>query len=344
MKADENISQILKGTEAAGKTYRFDKQHDLNLPAEMWFQESQEGLILFVVFYTQACRWSRCLGCNLPSRMSPKPVSYKAIMAQIDAVFADPEVRRQRSAIQKVIVSNNGSVLDEKTFSSTGLMYLLAMLNMHLPNLSVLSLETRPEFVDTAELDFLARALDEGETPTELELAVGFEAFDDHVRNDVFLKGLSLKTFEELAARVGPFGYKLKCYFMQKPVPDMTDAEAVADIRRAIDYLDEIGRAHSLQINMHLNPTYVASGTILEEKFRKGEFSPPYLRDVADAVRHARDKSLTVFIGLQDEGLSVEGGSFIRKGDEIVVEKLERFNRSQSFGILDEICGNNKME
>ena len=63
--------------------------------------------------------------------------------------------------IRKVIVSNNGSVLDRETFSSTALMYLLAQLNIHLPNLAVLSIETRPEYVEIAELDFMARAIAE---------------------------------------------------------------------------------------------------------------------------------------------------------------------------------------
>ena len=44
--------------------------------------------------------------------------------------------------MRKIIVSNNGSVLDEVTFSSTALIYLMAKLNLHLPNLAVLTLET----------------------------------------------------------------------------------------------------------------------------------------------------------------------------------------------------------
>jgi len=43
-------------------------------------------------------------------------------------------------------------------------------------------------------------------------------------------------------------------------------------------------------------------------------------------------------IGLFDEGLAVEGGSFLREGDEELVNKLERFNRTQDYNILDRIC------
>ncbi len=338
MTVKDLLNQILEGTQKAGKFYTFDEAHDEELPAQMWFQESDQGLILFIVFYSQACRWSRCLGCNLPSKMSARHVSYKALVAQIDHVFQDREVTEQRENIRKVILSNNGSILDEETFSSTALMYLLAQLNLNLPNLALLSIETRAEYVDMAELEFLSRALAEGDTPTQLEIAIGFEAFDDHIRNRIFNKGLSLEKFENFVGKMALYGYCLKCYFMQKPVPGMTDTEAIADIQDAIDYLSQMADHYDIGINMHLNPTFVATGTILEEAFQKGEYAPPFLWDVARAARYAKDKPLSIFIGLFDEGLAVEGGSFLREGDDELVQLLEQFNRTQNYDILDRIC------
>ena len=85
--------------------------------------------------------------------MSREHVGYKELIKQIDSLFAMPEVLTQAESVRKVIVSNNGSILDEKTFSSTALMYLLAKVNLHMPNLRAFNLETRPEYVDLAELE-----------------------------------------------------------------------------------------------------------------------------------------------------------------------------------------------
>ena len=329
--------QILAATTRGGKEYGFDETHDANQPVEVWFQESEEGPILFVVFFSQACRWSQCLGCNLPTKSSSKPVGFRPLMAQIDSLFANADVRRQAPRLRKVIVSNNGSVLDEATFSSTALIYLISQLNLHLPRLAVLSLETRIEYVEVAELEFIARALAEGETPTTLELAIGFEAFDDRIRNAVFRKGLELARFEALCQTLARYGFHLKCYFMLKPVPAMTDEQAVEDLHRAMDYLSEKSRASGVRINLHLNPTYVAYGTALEREFRSGNYVPPRLRDVARAALHAEGKPLTVFLGLSDEGLACAGGSFLRPGDKWIVKKLEAFNRSQDFDLLREV-------
>ena len=228
-------------------------------------------------------------------------------------------------------------MLDEATFSSTALIYLLAKLNLHLPNLHVVSIETRPEFVDLAELEFIARVLSEGDTTTHLEVAIGFEVFDDHIRNHVFQKGLVLHTFERLAKDLASYGFRLKCYFMQKPVPEMTDDEAILDIHRAIEYLSRIAREYDVVINMHLNATYVGAGTPLESALREGRYSPPRLQDLAAAARHARHQPITVFLGLYDEGLAVEGGSPVRPGDERLVAILEEFNRTQDYDLLDSI-------
>ena len=330
--------QIQKGSEKSRKTFTFDEEHDENVPAQMWFQESNEGMILFVVFYTQACRWNRCIGCNLPSKCSQFHVSYKALINQIDWLFTQSEVIKKREKIKKFILSNNGSVLDQVTFSSTALIYLIAKLNLHFPNLGVLSMETRPEFVEIEELEFLSRALQEGETPTEMEFAAGFEIFDDEKRNKVFNKGLSLEVFEKFVSKVARYKeYKIKCYFMQKPVPGMTDEEAVQDIKNAIDYLSQVSRDSGVRINMHLNPTYAAYGTPLAEAFKEGRYSPPRLIDVAKSALHAKGKNLSIFLGLFDEGLAVEGGSFVRPGDEELVNQLEKFNRTQDFEILESI-------
>ena len=331
--------QIQKGIEKGGKTHGFNEDHESTLPIQTWIQESSEGKVLFIVFYSQACRWSRCLGCNLPSKSSEFHVDYNDLITQIDYVFNNLKVDPKE--VKKVIVSNNGSILDQETFSSNALMHLMTELNRHFSNLAVLTIETRPEYVEVEELEFLQRAILEGDTPTVLEIAIGFEAFDDDIRNKHFDKGMSLDIFERFVEKLMPTKFNpsfgLKCYFMQKPVPEISDEEAVWDIMHAIDYLDSISEKYELSVNMHLNPTYVAYGTELGVAFEEGRYVPPKLLDVAKAVMHAKGKNVSIFIGLFDEDLAVPGGSFIREGDEEVIEKLELFNKTQNFDILEDL-------
>ena len=85
----------------------------------------------------------------------------------------------------------------------------------------------------------------------------------------------------------------------------------------------EVRRRTGVHINMHLNPTYVAGSTPIEAAFKQGKYEPPYLRDVAEAALRAQNSGLSIFLGLSDEGLAVPGGSFLRPGEEKLIEQLE---------------------
>ena len=311
---------------------------DPDKPVDIWFQESNEGKILFVVFYTQACRWQKCIGCNFHDQASKKHVDYDNLMNQISFVFDNIDT----TGVNKVIFSNSGSMLDEVTFSTTALMYLVAKLNKRHKHIKIICLESRIEYIDIAELTILKRALLEGNSETELELGIGFEAFDNHIRNELFKKGIELKQFEDFFKIIQPFGFSIKCYFMLKPVPGITDSQAINDIFRAIHYLNYCCEEYNIKINMHLNLTYVAKGTKLVTAFENGEYTPPTLKDAAKAISIAYKHLIlnplfSIYIGLYDEGLAVEGGSFIREGDENNLKLLEQFNITQDYSLIEEV-------
>jgi radical SAM enzyme (TIGR01210 family) len=313
--------------------------HNPNEPLRFWFQESSEGLILFIVFYSMACRYGKCMGCNLFCEVSQKYIDYEHLMAQTDYTLENKRVLDKAQLIKKVIVSNNGSVLDQDTFPSMALMYLIAMLGRNLPNLKILSLETRPEYVDAAELEFLSRAKEESGLKN-IEIAIGFEAFDDYIRNTKFRKNISLEVFEKFVDKVVQFDLSIKCYFMLKPVPGMSNKDAVLDIRRAIRYLANVSQRKHAKINLHLNPTFAAKGTLLEEELHKGRYEPPHLIDAVKAILPAENTPISVFIGLDDEGLAAIDGSFLRPGEEALVKELEKFNQTQDYEILKKILHN----
>lgn len=335
-------AQIMRGLHAANKTHGFDDSHDPKKPITHFFQETHEGLVLFVIFFTQACRWMRCAGCTLPSTSALRHIDFGDIMDQTHSLFTEPDILARADEIQKVIVSNQGSVLDEETFPTSALIHFIAKCNKHLPNMRVLTLESRPEYVDDIELEILARALEEGKTLTTLEIAVGVEVFDNDIRNLVFGKGLRLKTLDELVERLAKHSFRLKCYFMFKPVADahMTREQAINDIHEAIRYLsDLLDRIPGSTISIHLNPTYAARGTPLEAAFIEGKYTPAYLSDVVRAIRFGNGRGVPIFVGLNEEGLAVEGGSFIRPGDEHLLPILNQFNKTQDYSLLNRLPG-----
>lgn len=341
-----NVSGIKKTTEQYGKSYTFENNHNPRLISQYWYQNTIEGNTLFLVFYTKACQYSKCLGCNLPSQMSENDVDYKDLIKQIDYVFHNILADADKPHIHKIIISNNGSILDEDTFSTSALIYLFTKINMECDNVKVITIETRPEYIEIDELEVLARILKEGATRTTLEIAIGFEAFDNNIRNEYFKKGLDLASVEELIKIISVTNTKhkgedliqLKTYFMLKPVPQLTDEQAVADIHNGIEYLHQLAKNNKVRINMHLNPTYVASGTPLEKEFSTGNFTPPKLSSVVEAIKAGKDKEISIYVGLNDEGLAVEGGSFLTESEEDnrLLTILNKFRRL--YIILHQYC------
>ena len=100
-KSNEKICEhILKGSEVDEEICEFNDVHNPNVPAQWWFQESEEGLVLFIVFFTLACRWNRCTVCNLSSKSSMCYVDYRSLINQVDWIFSHPKIILKKKEIK----------------------------------------------------------------------------------------------------------------------------------------------------------------------------------------------------------------------------------------------------
>ena len=80
---------------------------------------------------------------------------------------------QKKTEMTTLILSNNGSLFDQETFSHVALLYTVCEAVQNLPNLNTVVLETRCEYVNDSELAHLRAVLDEGKHPIKYELAIG---------------------------------------------------------------------------------------------------------------------------------------------------------------------------
>src|ERR1041385_2059959 len=73
---------------------------------------------LVIVFYTKRCQY-QCTFCTLPSTSAFSDVSDQGIQGQLDYAFAVAGDELRRS--EQVSLGNEGSILDERTFSRSRL-------------------------------------------------------------------------------------------------------------------------------------------------------------------------------------------------------------------------------
>ena len=307
------------------------KSHDPRRPVYHRVQDTPQGRELVLALYTKGCLYHQCSFCSLPALSAGDTrVSAADIKAQVDHVI-DAIPPKRRLGIRRVTVFNSGSVLDQRTLPTAALWHLFERLSAF-PALTEVSLDTRAEFVEDWELDGLKARLQ----GRRLTVAVGYETKDERIRNEVLNKGLSEETFQDLARLCSVKGVRLKAYVLIKPDASLSEEAAVAEAVRTLRHLRATGRRLKLEVEAHLNPTYVARGSALEKAFRSQRYRPPRLWSIVDIVSRMDGSGLPIHVGLHTEGLAVRGGTFRNCGrcDRRVKAALQAFSSSQDYGLL----------
>lgn len=301
---------------------------------QSWIYHTPMGKGYFLVLFTRRCQYANCSGCNLHLLGCQDIIKSDLINLQVETAICHELLETEKHEIREIVLSNNGSIFDQSTLPQASLLYFVSKVSHELPNLRKIVFETRIEPVDKAVLEQIKKTLAFDGKNIQIELAVGVEIFDDKARNEHYKKNLRLEQLEKLTEKLEHLDVKLRCYMMYKALPGMTQKEADKDIVNAIQYFNRLSRAHNIDITTHINPTYVAIGTPLAEAFEKGEYTPPDLADLRKLILSFEDYGLNIYVGINDEGLSVPGGSFIKPGCEDDLDKFKKFNFTGDYNYL----------
>ncbi|MCP4805135.1 MAG: hypothetical protein GY913_04450 [Proteobacteria bacterium] len=310
---------------------------DPKRPLFHWFVDCSTGKELVLALYTLPCRYARCVFCSLPSlaeggdRVRPQDID-----AQVDWILSHYD-KTQLDQVTKVSVYTAASTLDQKCLPTRSLMYLLLKV-CDLPALKLLSLETRPEYVEDWELRMLSEVLGEG---IQVEAAIGYETHDPHLRNTVLKKGLTEKSLRMLMERLSSHQGALKAYVMLKPHHSLTEQGGVDEAIHGLDHLHGLGQEFGVPVSIHLNPTYIAEGCALTDELVAAGYEPPELTSVIRVAEESIQRGMPLYAGLDDEGLALKGGTFQSTGldAERAVAAILSFNRHQDVARMKREAG-----
>jgi radical SAM enzyme (TIGR01210 family) len=309
-------------------------------PIVFWFYESLLGKSLFLVLYGPKCRYKiekgGCSGCNLPSVSSPNSeINDLDIKRQIDSTFNNNLSDLEKLSIKELILSNNGSILDNKTISKEALQYSVEHAITNLTNLKKIILETRIDhytnFEQLSELYLKVKNLNQN---ISIELAIGFEIFDDELRNGYYKKGLEKSILEMKLSELSTIDISLKIYMMYKAVPDkyMDVDAAICDINNGSKYFSDLASKYNSSLNIHISPTYLATGTQLYKDYKDGLYTPLTTQDIKKLYDQLNIyDNISYYISMNDEGLTDDrllNGSDYSEYIELS-KKIHEFNITQ---------------
>lgn len=302
---------------------------DKTKPLFHWYVDCTFGKELVFALYTRPCRYGRCAFCSLPTMSEGgDAVSAADIETQIDYILSH-YTQEQIDQIGKVSIYTASSVLDQECLPTRSLVYL-ALKASSFPNLQVLSLETRPEYVEDWELKALKHLFS---NKVKIEVGIGYETHDQHLRNMVLKKGLSIEKLRKLMAMLAENDCSLKAYLMLKPHYSLSEKEGIIEAVNGVNELHEFSKEFNVETSVHLNPTYIAKGCSLTDDMIKYGYQPPELSSVIEVLKHASELKIPIYAGLDDEGMAIQGGTFRYTGlnKEKAVKAILSFNNHQDF-------------
>lgn len=263
---------------------------------------------LVISLYTKKCQF-QCAYCAIPTRSSERDVEASEIVEQIDWLWQ--RYGDRLPTLQQISIGNEGSILDTQRFPKVAMDYFLNAIQS-CPQLQVLALETRPEYVSEEYIDYILTQIPNG---VQLDLTIGWETQNDFLRQVALNKKVSKKFFEKKLAILGQYGVRLTSYVLVKPGPTMTDEEGVTEAIATIDYLVEQCDRVGIDLIVYLNPTYIAKGSALEQQFNEVNYQPPRIQDIYRIVRETQEREIPIYTGLWSEGLSDESNDFTARED-----------------------------
>ena len=310
---------------------------DKTKPLFHWYVDSAMGKELVFALYTKPCRYGRCAFCSLPDMSEGgEDVTAHDIEEQIDYILSH-YTKEQLNEVAKVSVYTASSAMDQECLPTRSIMYL-AIKTCDFPKLKQVSLETRPEYVEDWEIKAFKNVFGKN---VEIEIGIGYETHDPHLRNEVLHKGLSIKKLRNLLEMLAENKATFKAYLMLKPHFSLTEAEGIIEANNGVKELHDLSKEFNVTTSLHLNPTYIAAGCKLTNDMLEFGFQPPELDSVMQVVKYSKQLNMPIYVGLDDEGMAVKGGTFRSTGldKEKTVKALQSFNRHQDFEKLVEETG-----
>ena len=231
--------------------------------AAAWSEQESAGEKAFVVILrTRGCAWARDAGCLMCgySRESLHEVCAEDIATQVEGALQ----RYHEEPVVKIYTS--GSFLDGNEIPAPA----ATLDKFYGAGAKRIVVESRPEFVEGA-----ASVLDSH--AGRLEVALGLETASDRVRERCVRKGFTFESYVRAAGQIRELGCSVRTYLLLKPL-FLNERDAIADalasIRSAAEHSDVIS----------INPVNVQNGTLVEKLWRRGEYRPPWLWSLVEAL------------------------------------------------------------
>ncbi len=191
-----------------------------------FYSEDKLGRRLIVILQGQPCSWGRCVFCPFQEEQG----TLLEVIKNNRRILAEAEEIAREKRVERISVFNGGSFFELPVDTLVRLRKLCAG--------KVVDVESRPEFVD---FDSVVGAL-QSLGASQLVVRVGFECFDERLRNKLLNKGIpqsEVYRLAELRRELRKRGYPIKfivyVLFGIEGLPEEKVVESVREFNKLFD-------------------------------------------------------------------------------------------------------------
>jgi len=275
----------------------FEYSDDIRLPLLTMVRRFLHWTDLLVILRTKRCRY-HCSFCTLPSRSLPNSPSHEILWEQWSSSLK--ACQDWLPQIDSISLGNEGSVLDRATLDSEIFKKIIESLKDSCRNAKRIALETRPEFVSIDECKFVSQTCQ----GLNVDLTIGLETIDDHIREKILGKSMTRKSFEEAFSLAGQFDFSSTIYVVVKSNPFHDNNEAFEEAIATVEWVKALANFYKVKLILRLNPLYIPRDSKLAVKLGTAMYKPPSLLLVIDVLEKVYDPTVKWFVGLSTEGLA----------------------------------------
>ena len=247
----------------------------LKKPIAFWTKEERlidkKGKELTIILRTKGCGWALgenggCSMCGYIQDSCRENVSAEHIKNQFDYALKMKLEEIQSSHDQFVIkIFNSGSFFDDGEIPVSTREYIYREIDK-INNIKEVVVESRVEYISKGKLEKMKNSLKE----KYIEVAIGLETINDHIRNHYINKGLLLEDFLKVVNICKELGIGIRVYLIFKP-PFLNEQSAIEDCFLSLQKL--VG----LKVNtISINPVNIQRGTLVENLWYQKRYRPPW--------------------------------------------------------------------
>lgn len=240
-------------------------------------------------------------------------------------------VKQYRAGVEEVgllpvvCIYNEGNMLNSWELPTEQLVEIVRDLSQN--GVQRLVLESRCEHITEEILGKVADAAN----GMEIEMGIGLESINETVRNEIFLKGMTLRAYERAVAELRRFRMRALAYVIVKP-PFVNEAQAIDDAVATAEYAFQVGTAA-----VSLEPIGVEPHTVTDLMHKRGRFTPAWLWSVIEIARRTKGFGELRIGGFQFSPLPVTTPKNCDECTERVLAAIDQYNLTYELPGLEEL-------